>query len=83
MSVIGVVQGTGDIEDKRYPKLSDVFGSRSAVQGALDYAIGIGRKPNDLAKEMMRYINIPKNKLHDGLKSKIALQFEAEVNRWN
>jgi hypothetical protein len=83
MSVLGVVQGTGDIEDKRYPKLSDVFGSRSAVQGALDYAIGIGRKPNDLAKAMMRYINIPKNKLHDGLQQKIALQFEAEVNRWN
>jgi KaiC/GvpD/RAD55 family RecA-like ATPase len=81
-AVLAVSQGTGAIENKRYPKLSDVYGSRSAVQGALDYAIGIGKKDDNQAKSDVRYINIPKNKLHDGLKAKIAVTFLAEECKW-
>lgn len=82
-SMLCVGQGTGEIANKRYPNLTDVYGSRSAVQGALDYAIGIGRKTDDAAKEYIRYLNIPKNKLHDGFKAKAAVQFDAEVCQWS
>jgi hypothetical protein len=81
-SILAVSQGTGDIENKRYPKLSDVMGSRSAVQGALDYAIGVGQKIDDASKKNVRYINIPKNKLHDGEKAKFTVTFLPEVNEW-
>lgn len=81
-SLIAVSQGTGEIENKRYPKLSHVMGSRSAIQGALDYAIGMGQKVEDASKSMMRYLNISKNKLHDGMKAKSAVTFDHEVNVW-
>jgi hypothetical protein len=81
-AIIGVSQGTGDAEDKKWLKLSDIYGSRVAIQRALDYGIGIGRKVSDPSKEMQRYIHVPKNKLHDGEGGKFVVNFTKEICLW-
>lgn len=82
VAIIGVAQGTGNSEDTKYLKLSDIFGSRVVIQGALDYAIGIGRLESDPIDEDQRYINIPKNKLGDGDSLKFAAMFNRYTNEW-
>ncbi len=60
-SLIGVTQGDATTANKKYLELSDIYSSKVAIQGELDYAIGIGT--TDLAsKKAFRYINVPKNK---------------------
>ena len=54
-AVIGVAQGVGDAENKKYLKLSDIYGSRIAIQGSLDYGIGIGRTVDDPVTENLIY----------------------------
>jgi hypothetical protein len=81
-TIIGVTQGVGDAENKKWLKLSDIYGSRVAIQGELDYAIGIGRLVDDASQEHTRFINIPKNKLHDGEGAKIVVNFRKEKCLW-
>jgi hypothetical protein len=81
-AIIGVSQGVGEAENKKWLKLSDIYGSRVAIQGALDYGIGIGRRVDDPAKADLRYINIPKNKLHDGAGGKFVVHFTRDTCLW-
>ena len=81
-AIIGVSQGVGDAEDKKWLKLSDIFGSRVPIQRALDYGIGIGRKVSDPTKENLRFIHVPKNKLHDGQGGKFTVNFQRETCKW-
>jgi len=81
-AIIGVSQGVGDAEDKKWLKLSDIFGSRVPIQRALDYGIGIGRKVSDPTKENLRFIHVPKNKLHDGQGGKFTVHFQRETCKW-
>jgi hypothetical protein len=74
--MIGIAQAVGDAEDEKYLKLSQIYGTRVAVQGALDYAIGVGKKLDDNVDTNRRYINIPKNKLADGEGGKFATYFD-------
>ena len=77
-SIICLAQAVGDAENKKWLRLSDIYGSRVSIQGELDYAIGIGRVMDDLAYENIRFINIPKNKLNDGEKAKFQVEFIKE-----
>jgi hypothetical protein len=80
--IVGVSQGVGDAENTKWLKLSDIYGSRIAIQGALDYAIGIGRKIDDIVLEDLRYLNIPKNKLHGGEGGKLTVHFTKQTCVW-
>ena len=81
-AVVGVSQGVGDAENTKWLKLSDIYGSRVAIQGALDYAIGIGRKVDDAALSNKRYINIPKNKLNNGDSARLSVSFFNATCQW-
>jgi len=79
-TIIGVAQGKGECEDKKYLNLSDIYGSRVAIQGELDWAIGIGRIISDPVYENQRYINIPKNK--EGDNAKFVVTFDRHLCQW-
>jgi hypothetical protein len=82
-SIVCLAQGVGEAENRKWLKLSDIYGSRVAIQGELDYAIGIGRLLDCKAyEENFRYINIPKNKLLDGETGKFTTLFEKERCSW-
>jgi hypothetical protein len=81
-AIVGVSQGTGDAENKKWLKLSDIYGSRVAIQRALDYGIGIGRIISDPTKETQRFIHVPKNKLHNGSGGKFVVNFTKEICQW-
>jgi KaiC/GvpD/RAD55 family RecA-like ATPase len=81
-AIIGVSQGVGDAENTKWLKLSDIYGSRIAIQGALDYGIGIGRIIDDPAQENLRFLHVPKNKLHDGEMGKITCYFNKTIAHW-
>lgn len=76
-SIIGMSQGSGDSENKKWLKLSDIYGSRVAIQGALDYAVGIGAQDGD---EQTRYIMVPKNKF--GGEVRFECMFDKYRNIW-
>jgi len=78
-TIIGVAQGRGECEDKKYLDLSDIYGSRVAIQGELDWALGIGRVL-DAAYADQRYINIPKNKFGDN--DKFVTNFDKHMCVW-
>ena len=80
MAIIGVSQGIGSAENTKWLKLSDIYGSRVAIQGSLDYAIGIGRTIDDPTEEDLRFINIPKNKLEVELSQNELVQ---RKKKWN
>ena len=82
LGLIGVAQGTGEAEDTKWLKLSDIYGARVAIQAALDWACGIGRKVNNPVDEELRYIHIPKNKLADGDEGKITAHFDKYRCHW-
>lgn len=81
-SIICLAQGVGEAENRKWLKLSDIYGSRVAIQGELDYAIGIGRTLDDQYTENFRYINIPKNKLKDGETGRFQTVFTKEQCKW-
>jgi len=74
-SIICLAQAVGEAENRKYLKLSDIYGSRVSIQGELDYAIGIGRTLDDAGLLRHRFINIPKNKLKDGLSGRFVTEF--------
>lgn len=82
VALVGVAQGTGDAENTKYLKLSDVMGSRSAIQGSLDWALGIGKRLDSPVADEQRFINMPKNKLLEGNKDKFACMFDHYRNLW-
>jgi hypothetical protein len=82
IGLIGVAQAVGEAEDTKYLKLSDIYGSRVSIQGALDWACGIGRKVNNPIDDDLRYLNIPKNKLHDGEGGRMTVHFNKYISGW-
>ena len=60
--VIGVNQADGSGEGKKYLDMSNVANSKTAVQAEADFILGIG-KSNDPGFELIRHMNISKNKL--------------------
>jgi hypothetical protein len=82
VGIIAVAQATGDAEDTKFLKLSDIYGTRVAIQSTLDWACGIGRKVNDPVDGDLRYLNIPKNKLHDGDGGRLTVEFNKYLCQW-
>jgi len=80
-AIVGVAQGKGECENKQWLNLSDIYNSRVAIQGELDYAIGIGRNMDNPAYIDARYINISKNKM-GGPKSKFIVGFDDIRCQW-
>lgn len=74
-TIICLAQATGEAENRKYLKLSDIFGSRVPIQGELDFAIGIGRTLDDLALSDIRFFSVPKSKLKDGDNAKFEMKF--------
>jgi hypothetical protein len=83
-AIVAVAQGVGEAADKKWLSLPDMYGSRVAIQGALDYAIGIGRKDvtKNPTEDEFRYIHIPKNKLYDGEGIKFKVHFDHQRCLW-
>lgn len=82
VGIIGIAQGDKKAEDMKWLKLSDIYGAKVVIQGALDYAIGIGRKVNNPIDEALRYVHIPKNKLAGGNDGKFAVHFDKYNCSW-
>jgi len=61
-TLVCMAQGGDDCFEKEYPTLRDIYGSKSAIQGALDWAISVGRNTTDLKYFNWRYFSINKNK---------------------
>jgi hypothetical protein len=81
-SIICLAQAVGEAENKKYLKLSDIYSSRVAIQGEVDYGIGIGRVLDDMAYSTVRFINVPKNKLHEGETGRFQTEFTRERCSW-
>lgn len=62
MAVIGVNQADGSAEGKKYLTMDNVANSKTAVQAEADFIAGIG-KSHDPGFELIRHVNISKNKL--------------------
>jgi len=60
--VIGVNQADGSAEGKKYLNMDNVAGAKTAIQAEADWILGIG-KSNDQGFELIRHLNISKNKL--------------------
>jgi hypothetical protein len=78
VSIICLAQATGESENRKYLKLSDIYGSRVAIQGELDYAVGIGRTLDDLSMANLRFFSVPKNKLNEGEGARFTAEFTRE-----
>lgn len=76
--IISLAQAVGDAENRKYLKLSDIYGSRVAIQGELDYSIGIGRELDNAATQDHRFISTSKNKLLDGESIRFITQFDRQ-----
>lgn len=66
--VINVHQADGSAEGVQYPDMSQLYLSKTGVQGEADGIIMLGRS-HQAGLEMSRYINICKNKMHGGPKT--------------
>ena len=82
VAIICVVQATGDSENRKWLKLSDIYDSRVAIQAELDYSIGIGRNRDDASAELLRYFRISKNKMADGEEARFHATFYKERCLW-
>jgi hypothetical protein len=60
--IISLAQAAAVAENKEWLTVADLYGSKVAIPGELDYMIGIGRKISDDTKLDIRYFNVPKNK---------------------
>ena len=74
-TMICMAQGGDDCFGKEYPSLRDIYGSKSAIQGTLDWAISVGRNIEDSKYAGWRYFDITKNK---GDKGKYQCRFDAD-----
>lgn len=80
VATIGICQATGDCGNKQWIGLEDMYESRVAIQGELDYAIGVGRVVDKPELENTRFINIPKNKFGDSAKFRVT--FNRYLCQW-
>jgi KaiC/GvpD/RAD55 family RecA-like ATPase len=81
-AIIGVSQGRGEINNAKYLEMTDVYGSRVAIQRSLDWALGIGRLTEKGAEENLRFINVPKNKMYDGQNERFTMYFDKTRCIW-
>lgn len=72
-TIICMAQGGDDCAGKKHPQLRDIYGSKSAVQGELDWAISIGVDNTDDNYSGWRFFAITKNK---GDKGTYACRFD-------
>lgn len=82
VAIVCVVQATGESENRKWLKLSDIYDSRVAIQAELDYSIGIGRNRDDASAELLRYFRISKNKMEDGDEARFHATFYKERCLW-
>lgn len=78
--IMGTTQGSGESLNKKWLELNDIYNTKIALQGEIDFGIGIGRDTKDPTKENWRFISIPKNKF--GSHNKFAVIFEQANNIW-
>lgn len=81
-SIMCLAQATGEAENRKFLKLTDLYGSRVAIQGELDYAIGIGRT-DEKNKEDYRWFNVCKNKLMEGATGAVLTRFDSARCRFS
>jgi len=74
-TIISVMQGGEGAFEKKYPTLRDLYGTKSAVQGELDWSIAVGVDVSDVNYSTWRFFNINKNKGKEGT---YACRFDAE-----
>jgi hypothetical protein len=72
-TIVCMAQGGEACFDKKNPDLKDIYGSKSAIQGELDWAISIGVDSSDTKYSAWRFFSITKNK---GDKSTYACRFD-------
>ena len=84
--VMAVYQADASAEGQRFLNQSQVYGSKTAIQGEADALVMIGKDPE---AEDRRYISIPKNKLPGGTRSiakrrhgKFEVQFDDATGRY-
>lgn len=71
--VIGVNQADGSAEGRKYLNMDNVAGAKTSIQAEADWILGIG-KSNDQGFELIRHLNICKNKLLGDSDSKPELR---------
>ena len=81
-AIVCVAQGSPNLENSKYPKLSEVYGSKSGIQGSMDYVLGIGRVVDDRSLDDFRFVNMPKNKLNDGDDGRMKCYFDRKLCKW-
>jgi hypothetical protein len=74
-------QANAEAEGKKYIQLTHMDNSKTGKPGELDFAIGIGALLGDVANTT-RFINVCKNKLHNGSKGKFEVHFDAMIARY-
>ena len=74
-TIICMAQGGEDCFEKKYPDLKDIYGSKSAIQGELDWGISIGMDTTDSKYNTWRFFAITKNK---GDKARYACRFDSK-----
>jgi len=78
-AIVSVAQAEGAAENEKYLKLSQVYNSRVGIQGALDWALGIGMKQNNPVDDDLRYLNVSKNKGEEG---RFSVLFDKRSCHW-
>jgi hypothetical protein len=78
-TIISLAQASGEAENKKWLRLTDLFGSKVTIQGELDFAIGVGRVLDNVAYSRIRFISVCKNKLADGESLRMETLFENET----
>lgn len=61
-TIVVMLQGGDECFEKQYPTLRDIYGSKSAIQGTLDWAISVGKNVKDEKYKLWRYFCITKLK---------------------
>ena len=79
--IITAGQANAEAEGKKYIRLTHMDNSKTGKPGELDFAIGIGALLGDVANTT-RFINVCKNKLHNGAKGKFEVHFDALIARY-
>ncbi len=80
-AIVTLAQANAVKESQQWLTLNDIYGSKVDIPGALDYAIGIGSKDTPTTQNI-RYINVCKNKMHNGEKKKFQLYFNYKTCRF-
>lgn len=79
--VIGVAQADAKGDNKQWLSLNHINNSKTDVPGELDFGIGIGAV-DEAGLEMVRFINIFKNKMKYGIKDRDQVNFNPQRCRY-